>query len=860
MTGTGPQASTPQRARFATELASALRIARRELRGGLAAFRVFLFCLMLGVAAIAAVGVVRAAIQEGLTREGASLLGGDAELTFTYRVATGPERDWLEANAQRHSEVVEFRSMAVTGAGDGAERALTQVKAVDGAYPLVGQVELSPPMPLAQALAGRNGLPGAVVQPLLADRLGLQPGDRFRLGTQEFLLTALLERAPDGATDGFALGPRTLVATPDLDGSGLLGPGTLYSTHYRMLLPPDAELERVKAEALARFADQGARWRDARRGAPGIQRFVDRLGTFLVLVGLAGLAVGGVGVSAAVRAYLATRRGTIAVLKTLGASRRVILMAYGAQIGVLSALGIGAGLLLGLVLPNIALPLLAARLPVPAVPGLHPAPLLQAALYGALTAAVFTLWPLASTDQIRPAALFREAFTRIRAFPRPAFILVTAVLLALLVGAAALFAGSARLALAAAVGIAGALVALALAALALRWLARRLARLRAFRGRPSLRLALASIGGPGQEAMSVVLALGLGLSVMATVGQIDSNLRQTIAGDLPEVAPSYFFVDIQQDQIDEFRDRLAANPGVTRVEAAPMLRGVITRINDRPAEEFGNHWVLRGDRGLTYAATQPKGTRLTAGTWWPEDYAGPPQISFAAEEAEEIGLTLGDTITINILGRDITATITSLREVDFSNAGIGFVMAMNPAALAGAPHSFISTVYGDAEAEAAILRELSTAFPNITAIRVRDAIDTAARLMEGLAAAIAAGAGVTLLTGFAVLIGAAAAGEGARSFEAAVLKTLGASRVLVLGSFALRSVLLGAAAGAVAIAAGGASAWWVLERLMGLNYDFMALPALAVVGGGIAVTLLSSLFFSLRSISRRPARVLRGRE
>lgn len=845
---------------LARDFTAATRIARRELRGGLAAFRVFLFCLALGVAAIAAVGVVRSAIEEGLTREGAALLGGDAEMSFTYRYASEDELAWMQELTDRRSEVVDFRSMAVTGTGETAQRALTQVKAIDDAYPLVGTVELSPPIPLQQALQGQDGLPGAVVQTLLADRLDLSPGDRFRLGTQDFVLMAILERAPDGASDGFALGPRTLVRRTDLADSGLLGPGTLFDTHYRLMLPPGQAFDAVKSAATSRFADDGMRWRDARRGAPGIQRFVDRLGTFLVLVGLAGLAVGGVGVSAAVRAYLAKRRGTIAVLKTLGASRRTILLAYGVQIGLLSALGIGAGVLLGLALPNLALPLLADRLPVPVAPGIYPAPLALAALYGALTAAIFTLWPLASTDQIRPAALFREAFTRVRAWPRPSFIVLTLVLLAVLVGSAAVFSGSAKLALAAAVGIAGALTALMLAAIALRWLARRLARLRLFRGRPSLRLALASIGGPGQEAASVVLALGLGLTVMATVGQIDANLRQAIAGDLPEVAPSYFFVDIQQDQIDEFRQRLATNTGVSRVEAAPMLRGVVTRINDRPADEYGPHWVLRGDRGLTYAARPTDGTRLTAGDWWPEDYDGPPQISFAAEEAEEIGLTLGDTITVTVLGREITATITSLREVDFSNAGMGFVMTLNPSALAGAPHSFIATVYGDAESEAPVLRELSEAFPNITAIRVRDAIDTVARIMEGLAAAIAAGAGITLLTGFAVLIGAAAAGEGARTYEAAVLKTLGASRAMVLSSFALRSVLLGAAAGVVAIAAGAGGAWWVLVRLMQLDYAFMPGPALAVVAGGIAVTLLASLFFALRSISRRPARILRARE
>jgi putative ABC transport system permease protein len=147
-----------------------------------------------------------------------------------------------------------------------------------------------------------------------------------------------------------------------------------------------------------------------------------------------------------------------------------------------------------------------------------------------------------------------------------------------------------------------------------------------------------------------VLSLGLGLSVLAAVGQIDGNLRQAIAGNLPAIAPSYFFVDIQKDQIDGYTERLQNDPAVSRIDSAPMLRGVLTQINDRPAIEVaGDHWVVSGDRGVTYAARPDPEAIITQGAWWPADYTGPPQISFAAEEAEEMGLALGDTITINVL-------------------------------------------------------------------------------------------------------------------------------------------------------------------------------------------------------------------
>ncbi|MCA3439424.1 MAG: FtsX-like permease family protein, partial [Rhodobacter sp.] len=277
-------------------------------------------------------------------------------------------------------------------------------------------------------------------------------------------------------------------------------------------------------------------------------------------------------------------------------------------------------------------------------------------------------------------------------------------------------------------------------------------------------------------------------------------------------------------------------------------------------EVAGEHWVVRGDRGVTFSPAPPEGTTVTAGTWWPKDYTGPPQISFAAEEAEEMGLQLGDRITVNILGRDIEAEITSFRLVDFSTGGMGFVMSMNPAALAGAPHTYIATVYADEAAEAQILRDLATAYPNITAIRVRDAIGRVSEALTAIAQATAWAAAATLLTGFMVLIGAAAAGERARLYEAAVLKTLGATRGRILFSFALRSALLGAAAGIVAILAGGLAGWAVMTFVMEADYAFEPVSALAIVLGGVIATLAAGLVFALRPLAARPAQVLRAQE
>ena len=833
---------------------TAVRIARRELRGGVRGFRVFLACLAFGVAAIAAVGTVRESIETGLARESAVILGGDASVELTYRFADPDERAFLESLGTL-SAIVEFRSMAVAG----EERGLTEVKGVDAAYPLLGEVELTPAMPLSEALAGSGGMPGGVMDRLLVERLGLEPGDTFRLGTQDFVLSAILVREPDSATGGFGLGPPTIVRTGDLEASGLLAPGTLFETEYRLDLPEGADLDALRVEVEDELGT-GVDWDDRRNAAGGVSRFVDRMSAFLVLTGLAGLAVGGVGISAAVRTYIDGKNDTIATLKTLGAERATVFRAYAMQIGVLALCGIGLGLILGIALPLAAAPFIQARLPVPAAFGVYPGPLAEAALYGALASGLFTLWPLARTEDVRAAALFRDVGHR-AGRPRALWLWATAALLAALVGAAATLSGLPGLALWSAGGILGAFATLVVASWAVRKVARRAAGARFVRGWTPLRLALGSVGGPGTETAAVVLSLGLGLAVLAAIGQIDWNLRQAIQRDLPDVAPAFFVVDIQPDQIDGFRERLAGDSGVSRVETAPMLRGFVVGINGRPAEEVaGDHWVLRGDRGITYAAEKPGGTVVTAGEWWPADYDGPPLVSFAAEEAAELGLKLGDSLTVDILGREITAEIVSFREVDFSTAGIGFILSMNPGALAGAPHTHIATIYAEEEAEAGILRGLGRDYPNITLISVRDAIGRVAEVLGGIAAATTLGAGVTLLTGGVVLIGAAAAGTRGRSYEAAVLKTLGATRGTLLADFALRSALTGAAAGLVAVAAGGLGGWAVTRFVMETEFRFALGSAALIVGGGVLATLLAGLVFVWEPLTVRPARVLRMRE
>lgn len=848
--------------------ALAFKLALREMRGGLRGFRVFLACLALGVAAVAAVGSVRAAIEQGLSDQGRAILGGDAEVRFTARRVAEDERRWLEDRALKTSEIVDFRSMAV---GDSrvtgqVERGLTQVKGVDANYPLYGEVGLDPAMPLAEALAPVDGRYGLVMEQLLIDKMGLEIGDEVRLGVGKYDLRAALTAEPDGVSAGFGLGPRIIVLSEALETSGLLGAGSFYESALRLKTAPGASLAALRAETEAKAEETGWRWRDRNNGAPGVQRFVERVGAFLVLVGLAALAVGGVGVSSAVRSYLGEKTETIATLKTIGATGGGIFAVYLIQIGILTAIGVTLGLMLGAGLPALLGPMLEDLLPVPALFALYPAPIAEASIYGGLTALLFALWPLARTREVRAASLFRDMAEGGWWWPRLPDLLLIATVAALLIASALWFSGIVLLAAWFLAGVAAALATLWIMAWVISWAAAKLARGPLPRGRPSLRLALASIGGPGGETTGAALSLGLGLTVLAAIGQIDFNMRTVIQDQLPQDSPAFFFVDIQNSQLRDFNGSLAEVDGVGDVATAPMLRGVITALNGVPSKEARKQidpaarWVLRGDRGVSYAATPPEGAEIVEGAWWDAEYDGPPLVSFSAEEGAEMGLKLGDQITVNILGRELTATIANFRQINWRGLGINFLIILDPGAMKGAPHTHIATVHADEAAEAPLLRQIGGAYPNVTAIRVKDAVERVSAGLADLASATRWGAAAVLITGVVVLIGAAAAGERRRAYEAAILKTLGASRGRILGSFALRSGLIGAAAGIVAVGFGAAASWAVMVYVMETGFTFNLASALGVVVGGALASLLAGLFFAWRPLSARPAQVLRARE
>jgi len=836
------------------------RLARRELRGGLRSrfrgFRIFLSCLVLGTAAIAAVGSISSSIGAGLSADARVLLGGDLELRIHHRPATPEQREWL-ASSGRLSEIVGLRAMA--GRTDGKDRRLIELKAVDDAYPLVGTVALRGGRPLADALASRDGEHGLVAAEALLKRLDVSVGDRVTVGDAVFRITGVLIGEPDRATRGIQLGPRVMLSRAALDATQLLKPGALSEYAYRILLPPGTESGDFRDRLTRAFPDAPWRVRDPTEAAPGLTRFIERLTLFLTLVGLSALLIGGIGVGNAVRAFLTQRRPTIATLKCLGAPSGLVLRIYLTQIVLLAALGIAAGLALGALSPLAAAPLLADLLPVGMRAGIYPQPLALAAIFGVLTTLVFSLGPLMLARDVPAAALFRQAVAPARRRLRARDVAVTGTLVMALAVLTVLTAGDRLLAT---WFVGGAMAAFA----AFRVVAFGVTRLAAWwphPRHPQIRLALANLHRPGAPTTSVVLSLGMGITVLVAITMIERNLGARIAEIVEEQAPAFFFIDIQPQQTADFDALVRSFPGAGAVRQVPMLRGRITAMAGVSVSDIQppphHAWVTRGDRGLTWTRTPPEsGSRIVEGEWWPADYDGPPLISFDAEAAKAFGLAIGDEVTFNILGRQFVATIANLRRIDWASLGMNFVVIFSPGALEKAPQISIATVQIGRESEDALEAAVNSQFPNISAIRVRDVVADVNRIMGSIDIAAKAIAAVAIVAGILVLSGAIAAGRRQRIYDAVVLKTLGATRRNVLTAYLVEFTLLGLVTAAIAAAAGSLAAWAVTTGLMHVDWTFTPGAMIWTTLVSVGATLFFGAIGAWRALGRTASPLLRN--
>ncbi|KTS09452.1 glycosyl transferase family 1 [Methylobacterium radiotolerans] len=838
-----------------------LRLALRELRAGLNGFAVFLACIALGVMAIAGVASISRSLSDGLGREGRRILGGDLAFNLINREATDAEKQAL-AREGRLDVVASLRAMAVAPGGDAA---LVELKAVDPAtYPAAGDLATDPPGRLADLLAERDGVPGALADPALLTRLDVKVGDRIALAGHAVAIRGTIVSEPDKIAGGIGFGPRLMVSEPTLRATGLVQPGSLNRWSYRLILPPgtpDADLDAAQARIRAATPEAGWEIRSRTNADPRFAKSIERFTQFLTLVGLTALIVGGVGVGNAVHAFVERKRPSIATLKSVGAPGSQVVALYLTQVMLIAGLGTLIGLVIGASLPFLLDALFAADLPLPLNPTLAPGELALAAAYGLITAFAFAITPLGRAHDVPVSGLFRDTVDPARVSPRWRYRIWLAASLAALVGLSVATAFDRRVAL---IFIAAAAIAfglLHLVALGLMALARRMPHPRW----PAPRMALANLHRPGALTPAIVLSLGLGVTLLVTLSLIDANVRRTISATLPARAPNLFFLDIPSRDAAQFREFLARAAPSGKIEDVPMMRGRIVALNGVPASKIrppeDAAWVLDGDRGITYADTVPDGSSLTEGAWWSAEQGAKPLVSFEADLARQLGLKLGDTVTVNVLGRDLTATIFNLRRVEWRNLGINFVMVFSPGTFRGAPHSDLATLTlpggTDAAAENRVLRDVAKTFPSVSAVRVKDALDAIGDLVGRLVLAIRGASAVAVLASLFVLAGAIAAGHRARLYDAVVLKVLGASRARLLTAYALEYAALGLATALFGLLAGSLAGWVIVAKVMHLDFRLDLSGALVAAVAAVALAILLGLAGTWRILGQKPAPYLR---
>jgi putative ABC transport system permease protein len=829
----------------------AWRIARRDLNARFRGLRLLVVCLFLGTAALAAIGTLTAAIEGELADRGQVILGGDLEIEVWQRLLNDEEREALGAYGTL-SQGTRMQAMAV--AGDAA--APVELKAVDDAWPLYGTLTLE-----GGVTAGAPEGNAAWLAQGAIDRLGIEPGDRFTVGSVELVAAGVIADEPDRLSEGFQLGPTVIVAEDVPERAGLLAPGAMYQSKTRVAFDGEADPEAVEEALTERFPEAGFDFRSRDRASPGADRFVGRMGEFLTLVGLAALVIAGIGIGGGVTSYLEARRQSIATLKVLGATSRDIARIYALQIGAAALVGTLAGLVVGVAVTPLLGAALDGLLPVGSGLVLDPFALILAAGFGLLVALVFAATPLIRARSFPAMALMRARASTLerdrQAWPWILGGLLAITLLVVTTSREPLLSGGFLL---------GAAVVFGLLALLGTGIARLAARLPRPRN-PLVRNALANIHRPGAQTGALVTALGFGLSAFVLLAGIQTSIDGNIQRSVPQQAPDYFVLDVPRDRVTAFEALVREQHPEADIRTVPALRGAVlaygpedqmVRVSEMEEIPDGA-WALRGERGLTYADELPEGNRLTAGEWWGPMWRGEPLVSVDEEFATAVGLEIGDMITVGVLGVERTARVASFRTLDWESMGFNYVLVFSPNVLADAPHNLAATIeIPEAGDRGTLLRALVREFPSSSVIEVGGILEEARTILGQVGIATFAAASVAVLAGLAVLIGAIAAARAARTYDTVVLRVLGASRGQILLMQLAEYALLSAVLAGVALLLGAGLAWAVITQV----FEFDWLPdwgtMAAVLAGGLGFVVLVALAGSLPLLRAKPAQALRA--
>lgn len=843
-------------------LGAALQLGILDMRGDIRRFGLLIVCLAVGTALIAGVSSVGASITQAVERNASVIVGGDVELSRTDRPANATELQTI-AGFGKVAAAIDTNVRAQTD----TKEAFVDLMAVGAGYPLVGQVE-SNGLPAgtepASFLGAEDGTYGALLDPLLLDKLGANVGDVVSIAGTSFEVRGTLGRVPDGAVRGFRLGLPALIG---LDGFTYLSDTTSplpgLGTYYRYkVLSTDHDSTKLKADLGAALGDTGWTIRTPRDALGPVVHYYDLFMRFLVIVGLASLLVGGVSVWTVISSYIAERSTVIAVMRSIGASRARIFFHFFAQVAILALIGVGIGVLVGLVTGLLALPLVGQAIGVALPPSIYPGPLAVAAAVGLVTAFAFSYLPLQQALNIEPVILFRSrglasphfAWGRLIFSPQVVPVIVAG---AIFVGLAVVMTGDvvlvAAFTLMSVIAVTIFRVAAGMLIVGLRKLPESTV--------PVIRRALREISGTASNAPAVVVAIGMALSMLIVVLALETNLSNEYLGASAFDVPTYVASDLFDDEAAKLKALQADDSDIADMTATPMLRGAVTAVNGTPIAALKPHgsealFLLSGDVPLTYRTELPKASRLVDGAWWPADYSGAPLVSLHQSLKAGLGVKLGDQITFEIYGDSITATVASFRDYAWQG-GIDFLVAFSPGVLEAYPATLLSAVKAAPGREELVARKLAATVPDVHFIAIGETLEQVTKALGQLSLAAAAVGGLAVANGLLVLIGSLATGRQQRRADALITKVLGASQLELIGIFALQYLVLAVFAAVLATVIGLLLAWGLTLALLDVEFTVNIGVLGAVLAGAVAIVSVFGVTTILSVFRTAPARLLR---
>lgn len=857
--------------RFLKNSTIAVSFALRDLRAGIKGFYVFLACIILSATIVSSVQTLSLGMKESLHRDGRYILGGDISLTTLHEPINAQQLHFFREKLGPTSVIIETRAMAVSGKDK--KSSLIELKAVDPFYPLYGNIEIS----------DKNGTPiknyksiqevlvppraymnewGALVEKNLLSRLQLEIGDTLTIGKQLFYIRGIITKEPDRiGGKQFTIAPRVMISNYIFNATGLNSYGSQVTWEHKILMPQLKSFEDLK-EAVANIEKSfpNADWKIKTflNASPRAERTLERMTLFLTFTALATLLISGIGIYNAVQAFIYEKIKDIATLKSLGGSKITVIAIYMTEIIILATIGIIAGLIIGAGLAQTTGIFLTSKLSLNDHVNFYIQPLLSTATLVYLVTFCAGLWPIGKAVKTPPADLFRDSISPISEKPSLSIMLL-ALISTQLIALVSFTLTSDKVFMAYFLTGAGATFAIfSLCSSIIKTMVKKIT----IKTTPELRIALANIHRPGNITSSVIMSIGLGLTVLISVALVQDNFIRLAGNDLTSDAPSFFFLDIQPDQLEYFKKQINSTASASNLNIMPSYRGRITKVNGKDAREAlvdkNEKWVINSDRGFTYNKTLPANSKIIEGKWWDENYKGKPLASIATNVQKAFNIGVGDKLTVKIMGKEIEAEISNVREISWSSFTLNFATTFSPGALEKIPGGYIATATVEQDQEDLLQNAITMSFPNVTSIKLRDVLNTARTIIQSIAQAVNISALVTIAAGILVLSGGIAAARKKHIYESVVLKVLGATRKKILISFMLEYAILGTLTIVISTVLGSISAYMIQGFMMDISWEFSWSSLFYITSSCMTVTITAGIAGTWHALKQKPSLYLRN--